>query len=202
MLADAYCADHLAPFPMPFNPEIHHRRSIRLQEWDYSSPGAYFVTICTYHRECLFGEVADSEMRLSELGQIVNDEWSRTPEVRPYVDLDLFVVMPNHVHVLFWIVDHLTDASDRRGVSLYAPTDELPRSFRSPSKSVGAIVRGYKGAATKQINTLRSTSDARVWQRSFHDHIVRTESDLNRIRRYVAENPRKWHLDSDNPDNW
>jgi len=86
---------------MPFNPDIHHRRSVRLQGWDYSSPGLYYITICTHRRECLFGEVIDAEMRLNEFGQIAHDEWLRTEEVRTYVDLDQFVIMPNHVHLLF-----------------------------------------------------------------------------------------------------
>ncbi len=183
---------------MPFNPDIHHRRSVRLQGWDYSSPGMYYITICTHRRACLFGDVIDGEMRLNNLGRIAHDEWIRTENVRRNVDLDLFVVMPNHVHLLFVLNEQDSVGATRR----VAPTTGGPTPSGPKSRSVGAIIGQYKPCVTRQINTLRSTSEARVWQRSFHDHIVRTESDLNRIRRYVAENPRKWHLDSDNPDNW
>jgi REP element-mobilizing transposase RayT len=83
---------------MKYNPQIHHRRSIRLKGYDYASEGIYFVTICTLDKKCLFGEVIDGEMRLNELGKIVRDEWMRTPEIRPDVALDRMVVMPNHLH--------------------------------------------------------------------------------------------------------
>jgi REP element-mobilizing transposase RayT len=90
---------------MKFDPQIHHRRSIRLEGYDYTQRGAYWITIVTYQRQCLFGEVVNGEMRLNECGQIAHNEWFKTAALRPYVKLyeDEFVVMPNHVHGIIWI---------------------------------------------------------------------------------------------------
>src|ERR1700758_186582 len=108
---------------MKYDPEKHHGRSIRLKEYDYSQSGAYFITVCTYNRECLFGDVVNGEMRLNKWGTIVENELLKTPELRPNVLLDEYVVMPNHLHGIIVIVDN------GRGVLQYAPT----RRFRSPS---------------------------------------------------------------------
>jgi REP element-mobilizing transposase RayT len=108
---------------MPYDPTRHHRRSIRLKGYDYSQAGAYFITICTQDRAGLFGEIVDGEMRLNEYGQIVRDEWFHTAVVRPCVVLypDEFVVMPNHVHGIIWIVDTDADGGGR-GEKFFAPT--------------------------------------------------------------------------------
>ena len=188
--------------------EHFHRRSIRLPEYDYSQAGFYYLTIGTHQRAQLFGRVVDGQMHLNTLGQIAHDEWLRTAEVRKNVVLDAFVVMPNHVHVLFWIVDDAntdTPAEIHTGlsrlgisctdVSQYAPLAQ----FRSPSKTVGAIIRGYKGAATKQINRIRNTPGTPVWQRNFYERVVRDECEANNTRRYINNNQMQWHLDRLNP---
>lgn len=178
---------------MPYDPEQHNRRSIRLDGYDYGQPGAYFVTICTYKRMGLFGEVMDGQMRLTPFGRIVADEWRRTERVRDNVRLDAFVMMPNHVHGIIVI----TRRPDRcRGESQFAPT---MREFRSPSHTLGAIVRGFKGAATRRINRLRGAPGEPVWQRNYYEHIVRNWRDLERIRQYIAENPAHWHRDRNHP---
>jgi len=185
---------------MPYNPKIHHRRSIRLKGYDYSQPGAYFITLCTHNRECLFGNIVDGEMVLNEYGILVKNEWLRTSEIRPNVIVDEFIIMPNHLHGIFIINDDGCGATCR-GVSPYAPKPapyiNTPNTniFKSPSKTIGAIIRGFKSITTKQINQLRNTHNKSVWQRNYYEHIVRNESSLNKIRKYITNNPMKWEMD-------
>jgi len=177
-----------------YNPESHHRRSIRLKEYDYAQAGMYFVTVCAQNRECLFGEVIDEEMRLNGVGQIVEAQWQKTASLRPQIKLDAYVVMPNHFHGIIFILNN------RRGVLQYAPTRDR-QSFRSPSQTVGAIIRGFKSAAAKEINLSRGTPGLPVWQRNYHEHIIRDENELNRIREYIVLNPARWKDDEENPIN-
>ena len=172
--------------------ELHRRRSIRLKGYDYTQPGAYFVTICTHGRAMLFGRVVDGEMALNAYGEIVREEWFRTVQVRPYMELfpDEFVVMPNHIHGIVWIVD----VGARRR---HAPTRE--QFGRPVPGSLPTIVRAFKSAVTRRINALRGTPGAPVWQRNYYEHIIRTERALDAIRRYIAANPLRWHLDRYNP---
>jgi REP element-mobilizing transposase RayT len=176
---------------MKYDPEKHHRRSIRLKEYDYSQSGAYFITICVYNRECLFGEIVNGEVRLNEWGTIVEKELLKTPALRSNVLLDEYVVMPNHLHGIIVIMDHC------RGVLQYAPT----RRLRSPSQTIGAIVRGFKSATTKRINEMRAAPGMPVWQRNYYEHIIRNENELNEIREYIVGNPIKWAEDENNPVN-
>lgn len=190
---------------MRYDPEKHRRRSIRLKGYDYTQAGAYFITLCTYERQCLFGEVVDGVMRLNQLGLIVREEWIKTALLRPRVVLDAFVVMPNHLHGIIVLNDIC------RGTRQRAPT--VPRAPKTPvqqcptteqfgkptSDSIPTIVRSFKSATTKRINALRATPGAPVWQRNYYEHIVRNEHDLERIRQYIAENPARWHLDRENP---
>jgi REP element-mobilizing transposase RayT len=168
---------------MPYNPDVHHRRSIRLKEYDYTQEGAYFVTIVTYQREPLFGEILDGAMNLNPLGEIAQREWFKTAELRPYVELyeDEFVVMPNHAHGIIWNVGAL-----RRNART---TDENPHV---DAGSLGAIMRAYKSAVTYAINAARQTRGLVVWQRNYYEHIIRNDADLNRIRNYIINNPLKW----------
>lgn len=182
---------------MPYNPDIHHRRSIRLKEYDYTQSGAYFVTIVTYGREHLFCKVVNGAMQLNEWGEIARREWFKTAELRPYVELyeDEFVVMPNHVHGIVWINEvgatrrvARTDAERR-----VARTDKHPRG--PISGSIGAIIGGYKSAVTYAINAARQTRGMVVWQRNYYEHVIRNDADLNRIREYIMNNPLKWKDD-------
>ncbi len=178
----------------PYDPERHHRRSIRLRGYDYTQPGAYFITIVTHERACLFGNVVNGAMQLNPLGEIVRAEWFKTAELRPSVQLDAdeFVVMPNHIHGIIWIVDDV-GARRRR-----APTGE---QFGKPVPgSIPTIVRAFKSAATKRINALRGTPGAPVWQRNYYEHVIRNDADLRHIRDYIQTNPARWALDSENPD--
>ncbi|MDB4919329.1 transposase [Mucilaginibacter sp.] len=177
---------------MKYNPLIHNRRSIRLKGYDYSQAGAYFITICTNQRQPLFGEIINGEMILSEIGQIAYNEWLKTPEIRPYVSLDVFVIMPNHMHGIILIND---DPTTSKGVShTLQGIDVFTSPLRSPSHNIGAIVRGYKSAVTKQINLL-DYGDT-VWHRNYHEHIIRNEPSYLRISDYIINNPSKWIEDT------
>ncbi|GIV57081.1 MAG: hypothetical protein KatS3mg040_1849 [Candidatus Kapaibacterium sp.] len=197
---------------MTYDPEQHHRRSIRLPGYDYVQAGGYFITICTHDRTNMFGEVVDGEMQVNAVGEVVCAEWFRTAQIRPYVRLydDEFVVMPNHIHGIIWIINDDVGATRRvaptRRVAhrvgathRVAPTDP-PRG--PASGSIGAIVGQFKSITTKRINALRGTPGAPVWQRNYYEHIIRTEDALQRIREYIATNPLRWHLDRENPDEW
>lgn len=148
------------------------------------------MTVVTHERECLFGEVVDGEMVLSDFGRIAVEQWERTAVVRPYVRLDVSVVMPNHFHGIIWIVnDDGVVGAQRR----CAPTDVpnvLPRSL-------GAIVRGFKSAVTYHINHIRNTPGAPVWQRNYYERIIRDERELNATREYILNNPANWSADSE-----
>ena len=196
---------------MKYNPDIHHRRSIRLKGYNYSQLGAYFVTICTHGRECVFGEVVDGRMRLNALGKIARQCWLDIPRHFPHAALDAFVVMPNHVHGIIWIVESQNDDSIRAtdvivgarhemvGATHASPLHTQTNPPRGPKRrSIGAIVGSYKSAVTKRINERRNTPGATVWQRNYYEHVIRNDESLNRIRQYILENPIRWHLDREN----
>ena len=180
---------------MTFNPEIHHRRSIRLRGYDYAQPGAYFVTICTHGRECLFGEIVNGEMRLNLYGRIVEECWQTIPHHFDGVKLDEFVVMPNHVHGILNIVEQ------RRGTACRAPTTGTEQFGQPRPHSLPTIIRSFKSAATQRVNQSRGTPGTTVWQRNYYEHVVRGDADLDRIRVYILDNPAKWHEDPNNPEN-
>jgi putative transposase len=176
---------------MRYDPLRHHRRSIRLREYDYALAGSFFITICTHERECLFGDVEDDEVQLNELGRIARDEWDRSAKVRRELETGGFVVMPNHIHGIV----HIMSLSDV-GASGARPDGSLPRL---PRKSLGAFVAGFKSAVTRRINTGRDAEGAAVWQRNYYEHIIRNEEDLSRIEAYIEDNPRFWNDDEYHP---
>ena len=188
---------------MRYNPQKHARQSIRLKDWDYSQPGWYYVTICTQYRACLLGDVVQDEMRLSGIGKIAREEWLRTPLIRAEVALDEWVIMPNHLHGIIVLRD------DRNGDHTVGANGDSPQRarsqtpsttpFRSPSRTIGAIIRGFKSATTKRANEFRNMPGTPVWQRNYYEHIIRGEDDLYRIRAYIRNNPLKWALDEANP---
>ena len=174
------------------------RRSIRLRDYDYSQPGAYFITICTLDLECLFGDVVDGRVELNGLGEIAQRCWYEIPDHFLNVKQDEFIVMPNHVHGLIMIVG-ATNASPLRPIldNVQQPRRITPGGVKSGS--LGAIIGSYKSAVTRQINTTHNTPGAKLWQRNYNEHIIRSEDELNRIRRYISQNPAKWEFDRDNP---
>jgi len=206
---------------MTYDPQKHHRQSIRLRQYDYAWPGAYFVTLCVREKECVLGDIMDGEMRLSEWGQIVHGFWDAIPIHFPNVSIGGRVTMPNHGHAVIKIND------DRRGV-VAAPDDAAPNGATSDGADVvtglgeetsplrhmagemgektsplrptlGQIVAYYKYQTTKRINELRGTPGVPFWQRNYWEHVVRDDIDLNRIRQYIANNPLRWHEDQLNP---
>jgi putative transposase len=167
-----------------FDPERHHRRSIRLPGYDYTRPGAYFVTLCIRGRECLLGDVRAGQMHLSECGRIVADCWQWLGERYPYVTLDAWVVMPNHLHGILTF----------KGV-----TDGRIEADSAKRKSLGSVIGAYKTVSTRHVNKIRGRSGLPLWQRDFYEHVVRREEDLRRIRAYILDNPRRWSVDQQNP---
>ena len=195
---------------MTYNPYIHHRHSIRLKDYDYSLTGAYFVTICTWQRECLFGEIVNGEMVLNDMGRIVVDEWEKTATVRKNVILDEFVIMPNHFHgIIFFSEDvgaipagrpiaigsNVGCCTERRATQRVAPTGSV-------SGSIGAVMSQIKSIVTKRINALRNNPGCPVWQRNYYERVIRNEDELSRAREYIVNNPMKWELDKENPVNY
>jgi len=201
-----------------YNREKHHRRSIRLKGYDYAQAGAYFITVCTHGKENLFGEITNGEMQFNQYGEIVMQEWFQTEVLRLNVELDAFVVMPNHVHGIILITEKLYQnnniINDRRGTASCAPrescaleqgtarcapTDETGFRTKMIAGSLPVIVRSYKAACTKRINQIRDSEGCKVWQRGYYDHIIRDEDDLSNIREYISNNPFGWVKDEYNP---
>jgi putative transposase len=198
----------------------HHRRSIRLKNYNYSAEGAYSVTICTHNRDCTLGDVANGEMILSEIGRIADECWLAVPNDLPNVVLDEYQIMPNHVHGIVVIWDK--DAKDLVGdgdsvrdlINQISPGDQIPPGKRNlpeislgfagakfsrkidwplmknPKQTLGKIVRHFKAKATKSIHDAAFYNFG--WQGKFHDHIIRDEDDLKRVRRYIRNNPKRW----------
>ncbi|MCC7478069.1 transposase [bacterium] len=169
--------------------DFHHRRSVRLSYWDYSRPGYYFLTICCHQRQCLFGRIVDGEMQLSEYGRVAKEELLKSVEIRRELSFDSLVIMPNHIHIVV-VINRRDDGT--LGYRREALTRER--------HSVSSFIASLKSVVTARINTMRSTPGVPVWQRGFHDHIVRSEASLLAIRQYILDNPRQWELDRLHPD--
>jgi REP element-mobilizing transposase RayT len=181
---------------MPYYPDKPRRRSIRLQGYDYTQEGAYFVTICSLLRESLFGEINEHGIMVANrIGEIVEEEWTQTAILRPYIELDAFVVMPNHVHSIIVIMSTPNSVGTRHA----SPLQGRPKG--SKRGSLGAVVGSFKSAVTKRINELRDTPGAPVWQRNYYEEIIRNEHMLNSVRQYIETNPTQWALDENNPAN-
>ncbi len=179
---------------MTYDPQKHHRRSIRLKGYDYSQAGAYFITIVTQDRTCLFGAVVDGEMRLNEFGEIVAWTWRDLPNHVLNMELDAFVVMPNHVHGIIVITD--ASANPVGAGAEPAPTERAPtKRYALPE-----IMRQFKTFSARRINEQHGTPGLPVWQRNYYEHIIRNDYELNRIREYIVNNPLQWALDRENPE--
>lgn len=182
--------------------EKKHRKSIRLKGFDYSAAGYYFVTICTHEHQSLFGNICSSKMQLTTIGKIANEFWRGIPDHSSSVDLDYYVIMPNHIHGIIII-------ENRGGVQSNAPSPRMnaptPRneyySGISPQKdSLSVILRTFKAAVTRWCK--QNGFEDFKWQRGYYDRIIRNEKELFYIRQYIINNPLKWELDRENPANW
>ena len=198
---------------MKYDPLKHHRRSVRLDGYDYAAPGAYFVTLVVQGRACLLGEVAaDGQVRLSALGEMAQAEWGALPRHFPWARLDACVVMPNHLHGIIVVVQRAihggrgeASATNGVGTSARLMADASPlraqRAHGTQRGSLGAMVQNFKAVSARRMNALRGTAGAPFWQRNYWEHVARDAADLDRIREYVQGNPARWAADSLNPVN-
>jgi REP element-mobilizing transposase RayT len=164
---------------------IFRRRSIRLPEYDYSKAGAYFITICSFNKELIFGKINDGKIILSEIGMIVKKHIEEIPKHFEDIFIDDYVIMPNHIHFIISIV----------GVQNFEPLQNEYQKIIP--KSVGSIIRAFKASVTKWCKS--NGYQSKLWQRNYFEHIVRNEEDLFRIREYIQNNPLQWELDEENP---
>ena len=177
-----------------------NKKSMRLTGYDYSMPGYYFITICTHEMQYFFGECADGIMKLNKFGEIVKNELLKTPKIRPGIILDEFTIMPNHIHVITVITDSgKLPLFPAVGIDSY---QSLQNRYGPQYRNLFSIIRGFKGATTKQINILRDALGNPVWQTRFYDHIIRDKESLINIREYIKNNPANWERDSKNHENF
>ena len=158
-----------------YNPDRYHRQSTRLNGYDYSRSGAYFITICTHEREYLFGDIANETMDLNTFGDIARSHWQQLLQHHSNIIVDESIVMPNHLHGII-----------------------LLESSTVGTKSISEIIRGFKTFSAKAINKERSLRGVPVWQRNYYDRIIRNELELDRVRQYIINNPQNWDTDKNN----
>jgi REP element-mobilizing transposase RayT len=195
------------------DPQKHHRRSIRLKGYDYSSKGAYYVTIVTQGRECWFGEIIDGEMYLNEYGEIVQKWWNEIPYHFPTVELGVSVIMPNHVHGIIFItterrgeaqsVSPRNDPNNNIQDAYVAETFNVGReTLPLRKRTLGQIVAYFKYQSTKEMNRIETDKAiTKFWQRNYYEHIIRDQKDLQNKTDYIEANPLLWDKDEDNPQN-
>ncbi|MDO8612587.1 MAG: transposase [Dehalococcoidia bacterium] len=189
---------------MRYDPERHHRKSIQLRGYDYAQAGAYFVTICTQSRECIFGDVIEGQMVLNDPGKVVESVWRELPEHYPGVAVDACAVMPNHLHGIVVLVGAGRANVEPVGAGASAcPEPGQPQGV-APTLSLPDVVQRFKSLTTaKYRKGVRDSGwqpfAGRLWQRNYYEHVIRNEDDLDRVRRYIAENPLRWDEDPENP---
>ncbi len=201
---------------MGYNPDIHKRQSMRLKGYYYSQHDMYFVTICTQNRECLFGDVMDGSMKLNDAGKLVRKWWTGSTDRFRGIELDEYVIMPNHFHGIIRIT-----SDNCRGEVTSPCTPDTPKTGGVPCEqqdgetyemkggetpplrkpTIGQIIAYFKYQTTRQINQFRNSTGIPVWQRNYHDRIIRNEKELMKIREYIRNNPMQWDRDKENPKN-
>jgi putative transposase len=207
---------------MKYDPIKYIRRSIRLKGYDYSSEGAYHVVVRSKNGECVFGDVRDGKMKRSPVGEIAEKCWRNIPEHFRNVELDQYVVMPNHIHGIIVITSLVraiqSDNPSRKGFIYESPTRERNRSgkgfihetptkehfsgwpsMKDPRITLGKVIRAFKAECTKMIHDAVCVEFG--WQRNYYEHIIRDGKDLDRIRQYILDNPINWATDEDYPKN-
>jgi putative transposase len=197
--------------PAKFDPQIHHRKSIRLPGYDYSSAGAYFVTVVTWGRDCLFGEVVDGGMVLNKAGKIVQWEWQNLASAFKFLELGASQVMPNHFHgILFFhevgatrpgLTQNLAGKLITQNESVLG-LDGSPLHPNGPKAgSLGAVIGQFKSRVTKRLWKIPELAGAPIWQRNYYEHIIRNEREMGTIWCYIEANPANWGEDEENPNN-
>lgn len=167
------------------------RRSIRLQGYDYSSSGSYFITMNTYQRKRLFGHIHKGVMVLSRYGNIAHQCWLNLAIKKPWIFLDEFIIMPDHMHGIITIKSYRFD-KHAHDTTLSTPASKIAGYGQMVPRSISILLRTYKSVVTRWINSQRRTPGERIWQRNYYEHIVRNAEDLNRIRKYIKANPDYW----------
>ena len=171
------------------------RRATRLRGYDNGQTGGDFVTICVQDQKCLSGTIIDGLMQLNEQGKIVVECWNRIPQHFLFAEIDVCVVMPNHIHVIFLL-------GTGTGKWQYPPSHSQPnRRGEVSSSTLGQVVAYFKYQSTRYINQHRQMPGTRIWQRNYYEHVLRDNTDLQRIRQYVTDNPMQWELDRLHPEN-
>jgi REP element-mobilizing transposase RayT len=168
---------------MSYDSHRHHRRSIRLKEYDYSQNGAYFITLCAHERQCLFGHIHNEKIVLNEYGIIVREEWVKSFKIRKELAMDEYIIMPNHFHGIVFILNATT--------SVHRSHDVIGHG----NATIGSLVAGFKSAVTKRIRALNHAACFIVWQRNYHEHVIRHDKALDKIRAYTVNNPLTWQED-------
>ena len=178
--------------------DIKNRISIRLKNYDYSLANGYFVTLCTYQRQSLFGNIENSQMILNEAGRMVEEEWIKTGHLRSYLDIHPYVVMPNHFHAIV-IIHKAIPQKETADTARRVPTVE--RKFGGLIEdSLSSIMGSFKSAVTKRIHENGKDNKEPVWQSRFYDHVIRNNHEYELISRYIYHNPGLWDHDDNNPD--
>lgn len=175
---------------MNYNSKIHHRRSIRLKEYDYSKSGSYFITICIQNKICLLGSIVDEKMIKNDAGKMVDTQWNKLKNRFNNIELDEYIIMPNHFHGILIIETPFIDTKNIRADTRSAPTNP----------TVSSIIGAFKSITTKEyINNVKSDSwplfHKKLWQKNYYEHIIRNEKSLEEIREYITNNPRSWEQD-------
>lgn len=197
------------------NATPHHRRSIRLRDYDYSQPGAYYVTICTQGRKSLFGEVSDGILKPNGLGRVIEHHWLDLPNHHRGIALDEYVIMPNHIHGIIVIGEPMGEivGMPAVGEAGLAPTlvgvvgegeaGLAPTADTHPMRkaTLATIIGSFKSACTRAVHQQFERPVA-LWQRSYYEHVIRSSTALARIQQYITDNPAKWAFDRDHPANW
>ena len=173
-----------------FDPQKHHRRSIRLRGYDYSSGGAYYITIVTQGRECLFGEIVAREIHLNEYGEVIQKWWNEIPIHFPNVELGAFIIMPNHIHAILWIHEQ---QAKRYAVQ---QNKTIPGKNGTARDSLGSIIQNYKSVTSRLAKERFGIKP--LWQRGYYDRVIRNERELAAITEYIIANPANWSKDEEN----
>ena len=191
---------------MPYNPNIHHRKSIRLKGYDYSQAGLYFITICVQDRKCLFGKIENDEMILNDAGKIADECWLEIPNHFPNAVLHEYIVMPNHVHGIVELTqNNVANVGAENFLPLQPPNKLQPNEPQQNAfqkmipRSIGSIVKGFKIGVTKWFRNnsvgVEKFQPFKLWQRNYHEHISRDEQSYQRISEYIINNPKNWKED-------
>ena len=183
--------------PNNYNPKIHHRKSIRLKDYDYTQDGYYFVTICAKNKTEYFGEIINGKMILNEYGEIANQCWVEIPEHFLDASLDEHIIMPNHIHGIIVIETSMMMVGAQNFVPLQR--EQINKFQHIVPRSLGSIIRGFKIGVTKWCRN--NNYNEFQWQKNYYDRIIRNEKELDKIRKYIFENPLKWEIDKNNPEN-